>query len=242
VAPGRVNFFPPLFLRRARPRARAAGISYNMDMKLRLAALLLLLLSAPCAAGGVKVLLLGDSLTEGYGVAEEATYAAHLETRLKALGRTDVTLRNAGIGGSTSASGLSRLRWHLKETPPPSVLLLALGANDGLRGADTAEIKKNLRAVIRLARDNRMKVLLAGMRLPPNYGRDYAARFEAVYAELAREEKVPLIPFLLAGVAADPDLNLPDGIHPNEEGYPIVAGTVLRHLLPLLGPAPEKKQ
>lgn len=209
------------------------------------ALLLALLLSAsPLAAGGgVKVLLLGDSLTEGYGVAEEATYAANMERSLKALGRPDVTLRNAGIGGSTSASGLARLRWHLREKPPPSVLVLALGANDGLRGADPAGIKKNLRAVIRHARENRLKVLLAGMKIPPNYGRDYAARFEAVYAELAREEKVPLIPFLLAGVAADPELNLPDGIHPNEKGYRIVADTVLRHLLPLLGAAPatEKK-
>lgn len=207
------------------------------------AVLLLCLLAAPHrAAGQVKVLLLGDSLTEGYGVAEDATYAAHMERKLKSLGRSDVTLRNAGIGGSTSASGLARLRWHLREKPPPSVLVLALGANDGLRGADPAEIRKNLRAVIRLARENRMKVLLAGMKVPPNYGRDYAARFEAVYPELSREEKVPLIPFLLAGVAADPALNLPDGIHPNEKGYPVVAATVLRHLLPLLGPAPEKKK
>lgn len=211
-----------------------------------LAVLLTLFLpaAAPClaAAGGVKVLLLGDSLTEGYGVAEDATYAANMERALEAMGRTDVTLRNAGIGGSTSASGLARLRWHLREKPPPSVLVLALGANDGLRGGDTEELKKNLRAVIRLAKENRMRVLLAGMKVPPNYGRDYAARFGAVYTDLAREEKVPLIPFLLEGVAADPALNLPDGIHPNEKGYRIVARTVLRHLLPLLGPAPEKKK
>lgn len=210
------------------------------------AAVLFCLLAAPplAAAAGVKVLLLGDSLTEGYGVAEDATYAANMERTLRELGREDVTLRNAGIGGSTSASGLGRLRWHLKETPPPSVLVLALGANDGLRGADPGELKKNLRAVIRLARANRMRVLLAGMKVPPNYGREYAERFEAVYPALSREEKVPLIPFLLAGVAADPALNLPDGIHPNERGYRIVARTVLKHLLPLLGPAPapEKKR
>lgn len=207
-------------------------------------ALMACLSAAPLAAGeGVKVLLLGDSLTEGYGVAEDATYAASLERAMEAMGRADVVFRNAGIGGSTSASGLARLRWHLREKPPPSVLVLALGANDGLRGADPAKIKRNLRAVIKLARENRMKVLLAGMKVPPNYGREYAAGFEAVYKELAREEKVPLIPFLLEGVAADPDLNLPDGIHPNEKGYRIVARTVLKYLLPLLGEppaAPEK--
>ncbi|MFH1731789.1 MAG: GDSL-type esterase/lipase family protein, partial [Planctomycetota bacterium] len=134
-----------------------------------------------------------------------------------------------------SASGLSRLRWHLRETPRPAILVLALGPNDGLRGLSLDAMKKNLKAVIRLAVQSKMKVLLAGMKIPPNYGKDYTARFEAVFAELSREERVPLIPFLLDGVAADPKLNLPDGIHPNEEGYKIVGTTVLKHLLPLLG-------
>ena len=200
-----------------------------------------LLPAAPlCAGEAVKVLLLGDSLTEGHGVAEDATYAANMERTLRAMGRTGIVLRNAGIGGSTSASGLPRLRWHLRERPPPSVLLLALGPNDGLRGLDPDRMKENLRSVIKLARRNRMKVLLAGMKIPPNYGKTYASRFEAVFRELAREEAVPLIPFLLAGVAADPALNLPDGIHPNERGYKIVAATVLRQLLPLLD-GKEKK-
>jgi len=227
---------------------RPAAIFYNIRMmNLLYAALISCLAAAPppaAGAGGLKVLLLGDSLTEGYGVAEDATYAANMALALEAMGRSDVTLRNAGIGGSTSASGLARLRWHLREKPQPSVLVLALGANDGLRGGDTEELKKNLRAVIKLARKNGMRVLLAGMKVPPNYGRDYADRFEAVYPELAREEKIPLIPFLLEGFAADPALNLPDGIHPNEKGYRIVARTVFKHLLPLLGPAPapEKKK
>jgi len=186
-------------------------------------------------AGLTKVLLLGDSLTEGQGVPEDSTYAADMERELKIMGRTDVVLRNAGIGGSTSASGLSRLRWHLRETPRPAILVLALGPNDGLRGLSTEAMKANLRAVIRLAIENKMKVLLVGMKMPPNYGKDYTKRFEAVFTQLAREEHVPLIPFLLEGVAADPKLNLQDGIHPNEEGYKIVAATVLKHLLPLLG-------
>jgi acyl-CoA thioesterase-1 len=189
-------------------------------------------------AGVTKVLLLGDSLTEGQGVPEDATYAANIERALKAMGRTDIILRNAGIGGSTSASGLSRLRWHMRETPRPEILVLALGPNDGLRGLDVEAMKKNLRAVIKLAAENKIKVLLAGMKIPPNYGKNYTARFEAVFWELSREERVPLIPFLLEGVAANPKLNLPDGIHPNEEGYKIVGATVLKHLLPLL----EKKR
>lgn len=199
--------------------------------------LFIALLILPCAgqaAGTTKVLLLGDSLTEGHGVAEDSNYAAVLEGKLRALGREDVVLRNAGIGGSTSASGLARLRWHLREKPRPDVLVLALGPNDGLRGLDLDVMKKNLRAVIRLAKENGMAVLLAGMKIPPNYGKAYTARFEAVFKELAREEKVPLIPFLLEGVAARPELNLPDGIHPNEEGYKIVGATVFKYLRPLL--------
>lgn len=191
-------------------------------------------------AGLTKVLLLGDSLTEGHGVPEDANYAAVLGRGLEAAGISGVTLRNAGTGGSTSASGLARLRWHLREKPKPGILVLALGANDGLRGLNLGVMKNNLQAVIGLAKKNDMKVLLAGMKIPPSYGREYAARFEAVYAELAREERVTLIPFLLEGVAADPKLNLPDGIHPNEEGYKIVGATVYKYLLPLLQPPPDK--
>ncbi len=212
-----------------------------MSLHRLLPLLFCLLPAAPLSAGEVvKVLLLGDSLTEGHGVAADATYAANMESALLAMGRDDVVLRNAGIGGATSAGGLARLRWHLREKPPPSVLVLALGPNDGLRGLDLGSMKENLRAVIRLAKEERIKVLLAGMKIPPNYGKPYASRFEAVFRELAHEEKVPLIPFLLEGVAANPALNLPDGIHPNEKGYKIVAATVLRRLLPLLGEKEKK--
>ena len=197
--------------------------------------LCLWLLAAPAvggAAGPIQVVCLGDSLTEGYGVAAAEAYPARVERRLRAEGRSDVRLVNAGISGSTSASGLARLRWQLRASP--RILLLALGANDGLRGFDLQVTRRNLSDVIQLARAQGLTVLLAGMQLPPNYGPEYTRAFERMYPSLAEEHSVPLIPFLLEGVAGDPALNLPDGIHPNPEGHAIVAETVYRHLLPLL--------
>jgi acyl-CoA thioesterase-1 len=189
-----------------------------------------------CAAGAARadltVLCLGDSLTEGYGLALEEAYPALVERRLRAEGRTDVRVINAGISGSTSASGPARLRWQLRGKP--DVLLLALGANDGLRGLDLAATRQNLALVVELARAAGLRILIAGMKLPPNYGADYTRAFERLYADLAAANGLPLIPFLLEGVAGQPELNLPDGIHPNARGQAIVAETVYRHLLPLL--------
>ena len=195
----------------------------------------LVLLAYPAgvaAAEPIQVVCLGDSLTEGYGVAAEEAYPARVERRLHAEGRTQVRLVNAGISGSTSASGLARLRWQLRADP--QILLLALGANDGLRGFDLQVTRRNLSQVIRHAQDSGLLVLLAGMKLPPNYGPDYAREFERMFPSLAEEHSVALIPFLLEGVAGDPALNLPDGIHPNAEGHARVAETVYRYLLPHL--------
>ncbi|MCE2390097.1 MAG: arylesterase [Proteobacteria bacterium] len=195
----------------------------------------LVLLAFPAGAAAaepIQVVCLGDSLTEGYGVAAEEAYPARVERRLHAEGRTQVRLVNAGISGSTSASGLARLRWQLRADP--QILLLALGANDGLRGFDLQVTRRNLSQVIRHAQDSGLLVLLAGMKLPPNYGPDYAREFERMFPSLAEEHSVALIPFLLEGVAGDPALNLPDGIHPNAEGHARVAETVYRYLLPHL--------
>lgn len=180
----------------------------------------------------IKVLFLGDSLTEGFGVPKEAAFPALVEAKLAKESKKKVHFTAAGIGGSTSASALSRMRWHLKTKP--DVVILALGGNDGLRGIAVAEMRKNLSATIQLARDNKVKVLLAGMKIPPNYGKQYTDEFEKTFADLARQYKVALIPFLLEGVGGDPKLNLPDGIHPNEAGHKIVAETVYKHLVPLL--------
>lgn len=196
------------------------------------AALAIGVLACANARAELTVLCLGDSLTEGYGLALDEAYPALVERRLHAEGRTDVRVINAGISGSTSASGPARLRWQLRGQP--HVLLLALGANDGLRGVDLAATRRNLDEVVRLAREAGLRILIAGMKLPPSYGEDYTRAFERMYAELARSHGLPRIPFLLEGVAGVAELNLPDGIHPNARGQAIVADTVYRHLRPLL--------
>ena len=185
-----------------------------------------LVMSACSAANAdnmsLRILCLGDSLTEGYGVAKEEAYPALVEAKFKAAmashkNAPDVTLINAGISGSTTASAPSRLQWYLKQKP--DYLFLALGANDGLRGQDIDAAKKNLRDTIRLAKKNHIAVWLAGMAMPKNYGADYSKRFRQMFIDLAREEKVAFMPFLLEGVALHPELIQADGLHPNEKGH-----------------------
>ncbi len=194
--------------------------------------LLACLLAPGVGVASGRVLCLGDSLTEGYGVAPEQSYPHRLEARLRERGHADVRVVNAGTSGATSASALSNLRWHLRAKP--DILILALGANDGLRGLDLVETRANLAEAIAFARSHGVTVILAGMKLPPNYGPDYTQRFERLFPELAAETGVALIPFLLDGVAAKPKLNLPDGIHPNAEGYERVVENVIPVLEPLL--------
>jgi acyl-CoA thioesterase-1 len=193
-------------------------------------ALAVLLGAAP--GEGPVILCLGDSLTEGYGVEPEQAFPSLVEARLRSNGHPGARVINAGISGSTSASAAQRLRWQLRSRP--DVLVLALGANDGLRGVDLAATRKHLGQAIEIAQQAGVRVVLAGMKLPPNYGPAYTRDFEALFPELARERDVALIPFLLEGVAARPELNLPDGIHPNARGHELVAGNVLAVLLPLL--------
>lgn len=198
--------------------------------------LLTLPLCSPVASAGesapIRVLFLGDSLTDGYGIAREDTYPALLERRFRREGYPGLEAVNAGVSGSTSASGLARLRWQL--TNKPAILVLALGANDGLRGTPIAETRRNLSAVLRLAQAESIHTLLAGMKLPPNYGPQYVRDFEALYQQLSRSFHVPVIPFLLEGVAAERQLNQEDGIHPNEKGHQRIAETLYPHLLKIL--------
>jgi len=174
------------------------------------------------------VLFLGDSLTAGLGVQPEEAYPRLLGEMLTKDGVADVRIVNGGVSGSTSASALSRLQWYNKIKP--SVLFLALGANDGLRGLTVEEMGNNLAEVIDAARKRGMSVLLAGMELPPNYGDEYTGSFRQVYRDLASRYGLTLIPFLLEGVGGVAVLNQADGIHPNAEGHRHIA----RHVYPVL--------
>jgi len=187
--------------------------------------------TAALAAGPIRILALGDSLTEGFGVDETEAYPAVLEQLLLDQGRA-VRMVNGGVSGSTSASALSRLKWYARAKP--DFLILALGANDGLRGLSVERMKANLGATIGFAKKRGMVVLLAGMQMPKNYGEAYTTAFRNAFPELAEAHEVALLPFLLEGVGGHPDKNLRDGIHPNPDGHQIIARTVLRHLEPLL--------
>jgi len=201
---------------------------------LKWTALLLLSLCLPTAwaQDEYTIVFLGDSLTEGLGLEQEEAFPALIEDKLTADGLDHVRIINAGVSGSTSASGLSRMQWYIRSQP--DLLVLSLGANDGLRGLDIAEIKANLARTIVFARDNGVEVVITGMLVPPNMGPEYTTAFAAVFPDLAREYNIPLMPFLLQDVAAVPELNQADGIHPNAEGARIVAGHVYEFLKPLL--------
>jgi acyl-CoA thioesterase-1 len=175
----------------------------------------------------IKIVILGDSLTEGYGLSKEQAFP-HLVEKKFLEKKKPVEIINAGVSGSTSSGGLARVAWTLKSKP--QFVLVALGANDGLRGLSLAELEKNLREIIQKVRAGGAKPLIAGMKMPPNYGAAYTKQFEQVYKDIAKKEKVPLLPFLLEGVASQTKLNLPDGIHPNEEGHKILAATIYQFL------------
>jgi acyl-CoA thioesterase-1 len=183
-----------------------------------------------------RIVFLGDSLTAGYGLARNQSVPALIQARLDQEGY-DYEVVNAGVSGDTSAGGLSRLDWSLEGMV--DVLVIELGANDGLRGLPVAELKRNLDQIITRARARGITVLLTGMEAPPNYGAAYTADFRQVYQDLAREHQVPFVPFYLAGVAGNPRLNIADGIHPNPEGARIVENTIWRSLEPLIEKRPS---
>lgn len=189
-------------------------------MKLSLVISIIFISLTSYAQSNKTLVVIGDSLTEGYGLSKDSAFPKLLENSLK-----DWKVVNAGISGSTSASALSRVKWTLKSKP--KVILIALGANDGLRGLSVKELKKNLAAAIDEIKKTNTKVLLAGMQAPPNYGKKYTQDFSAVYPSLSKEKNVPLYPFLLDGVAGNAKLNLTDGIHPNEEGHKIILEKIL---------------
>lgn len=180
--------------------------------------------SAPETVRGPLALFVGDSLTAGYGVDPEDAWPALVENEWRRRG-LNWRARNAAVSGSTTAGALEAVRWAL--TPEVRLVFVCIGGNDGLRGTPLAETRRNLDALLGELESGGRVVALAGMKIPPNYGKDYSSGFETIFPELARKHKVAFLPFLLDGVAAVRTLNLPDGIHPNREGHRRIAQTVL---------------
>lgn len=179
-----------------------------------------------------RIIFLGDSLTAGLGLDVRQSFPSLIQERLNREGYKFEVV-NAGVSGDTSAGGLRRLEWAMSDGDP-KVLVVALGGNDGLRGLPPEQLEQNLAAIIEQGQQRGLEVILAGMEAPPNFGADYTARFRGVYPTLAKRYGVPLIPFLLEGVAGDPAYNQADGIHPNQRGAQVVADLVWRTLAPTL--------
>lgn len=184
--------------------------------------------TAGAAGGGnsapLKIIVLGDSLSAGYGLPREAAFTSQLEAALKDRGYT-VTVPNTGVSGETSTGGLSRLDWVLGDKP--GLMIVELGANDGLRGIDPARTRENLDKILSRLKDKGVPVILAGMMAPRNLGREYGEAFDAIYPALAKKHAIPLYPFFLDGVAMNPKLNLEDGMHPTADGVAIIVARIL---------------
>jgi acyl-CoA thioesterase I len=187
---------------------------------------------APPARGTERVVVaLGDSLTAGLGVTADEAWPALVEARLHREGYS-YRVVNAGVSGDTTAGGLRRVDWILRNRP--QIAVVALGANDGLRGLDTEVMERNLLAIVERLRASGARVLVVGMRVPTNYGETYSQAFRDVFPDVARRTGSTLMPFLLDGVAADPRLNQPDGIHPNAAGHRVIAERLWPYLVALL--------
>jgi acyl-CoA thioesterase-1 len=195
---------------------------------------MILYLALIAASPAPKVILfLGDSITAGYGLETSQAFPALIEDKIEAK-RWNFKVVNAGQSGDTSAGGLNRMDWLLRSRI--DVLVLELGGNDGLRGLPAETTRKNLQAIIdqTKAKYPEAKIILAGMKVPPNMGRDYSRQFDAIFPDLARKNKAALIPFVLEGVGGVRQLNLPDGIHPTAKGHEIVAANTWKVLEPVL--------
>ncbi|PZO84371.1 MAG: arylesterase [Micavibrio aeruginosavorus] len=198
-------------------------------MTMRIALFFMLLSLFPFSAKAdapVRIVALGDSLTAGYGLESGQDFTTKLQEALIADG-ISVKIDNAGVSGDTSAGGLARVDWATQGTPPPSLVIVALGGNDMLRGIDPAVTRKNLAGILDKLKAKNIPVLLAGMRSPTNLGPFFRGKFDKMYRELAKEYDVPLYPFFLEGVAMNAELNLSDGIHPNQKGIAIMVENIL---------------
>ena len=183
-----------------------------------------------------RLVFLGDSLTSGYGLAEEQSYPSKVQGLLDDAGLPWEVI-NAGISGDTTQGGLERLEWVLQTKP--DLLFVCLGANDGLRGIEPTVTEQNLMKIVAMAKERDVSVVMAGMRMPANYGPERNAEYEAIFKRVAQSQGVPLLPFLIEGVALDPAFNQDDGIHPNPEGAQRIAGHVFQFVRPFLTPSAE---
>ncbi len=179
------------------------------------------------------IMFFGDSITAGYGLDPEYAYPSVIDSLLTARGY-NVKIINAGLSGETTSGGLNRIDWVLRQKV--DVFFLELGANDGLRGLPLDQTSKNLQAIIDKVKIKYpdVKIIIAGMMVPPNLGEEYSTKFQKIFRDIAKENKAELIPFLLEGVAGKPNLNISDGIHPNIEGHKIVASNLINLVIKIL--------
>jgi len=184
----------------------------------------------------LRILALGDSLTAGFGLKPSDGFTVQLQRSLEARGVPAVIL-NAGVSGDTTAGGLARLDWALGDRP--DMVILALGANDGLRAVNPEVTRLNLAAILERLRSKKLPVLLAGIYAPPNLGREYASEFNRIYPELAAQYDAVLYPFFLDGVAARPELNQADGVHPNAAGVAVLVQRITPYVIRLIASAPS---
>jgi len=203
-----------------------------MPLALRTLLLCFMLCPAAASAAGKTILVFGDSLSAGYGLAISRGWVALLEEKLKRE-RIDYSVANASVSGETSAGGRARIDAAL-ERHRPSVVIVELGGNDALRGLPIAQMKSNLAAIVERSKKSSARILLVGMKMPPNFGADYVAAFEAAYRQVAQQEKVALVPFMLEGFGDDLAYFQPDRIHPNEQAQPLILDTIWPKLAPLL--------
>lgn len=206
----------------------------------RLAALCVLALCAfPAAAEPMRIVVFGDSLSAGLGLTAPQSFPAQIEAALKSKGY-DVRIENAGVSGDTASAGLARLEWSVREGT--AAVILELGANDALRGISPSVTKSALDAIIRRLKQRNIEVLIAGMRAPPNLGATYTAAFDAIFPDLAKTHGAALYPFFLDGVAAEPKLNLPDGMHPTADGVAVIVERILPAVEALIARAKARKE
>ena len=200
--------------------------------------LLLIIVPAPAVHAALTILVLGDSISAGYGLAQGEGWVALLEERIQ-RDKLDYRVVNASISGDTTLGGLNRISGVLKEHQP-AVVIVALGGNDGLRGNPLEQTRRNLIAIVQDCRKAGAKVVIAGMRIPPNYGRVYTRRFEGLFAEVARQQNVSLVPFMFQGFADDRKMFQADGIHPVAAAQSRILDNIYHRLRPLLLPRPRR--